>query len=81
MRTPYAIASEISHSVLRQQNAGWARGQTAAKACKQPTANKGLHLIREIWHSGELILGAFFFRGCTRRCRNNHSGLAEAVVA
>ena len=36
MRTPYVFASEISHSVLRQQNAGWTGGQTAAKTCKQP---------------------------------------------
>jgi hypothetical protein len=59
------FASEISHSVLRQQNADWADGQTEAKTCKQPTK-------AYIW--------LCFFRGCTRRCRSNHSGIAEAAV-
>jgi hypothetical protein len=57
MRTPYVFANEIRHSMLRQQHAGWAGGQTAAQMQR---ANKGLHLISEIWQNGELISGVFF---------------------
>ena len=49
MRTPYVVASDISHSVLRQQTADWAIGQTAAK--NMQTAHKGLLCIRDIWQA------------------------------
>jgi hypothetical protein len=35
MRIPFLSASEISHSVLRQQSGGSAGGKTAAKTCQQ----------------------------------------------
>jgi hypothetical protein len=49
MRMTCLFASEISHSVLRQQSTGSAEGKTAAK--NVPTADKGLHLIHEIWQA------------------------------
>ena len=53
MRTPYVFASETSHSVLGQQIADWAGGQTAAY--------KSLHLIRVIWQAVNLYRGCFSF--------------------
>jgi hypothetical protein len=36
-RIPYVFVGEISHSMLRNQNAGSAGGKTAAKTCKRHT--------------------------------------------